>query len=78
MGNAMTFGANASFKSIVGKCENYAHDEDVTIEAKLKNMNGPAQPAMNPTEVATTTAKVVTVERHPNDDPNWNGPVKDA
>jgi hypothetical protein len=79
MGAPMTFGQNASFKSIVSKCDGLSEDmEDSTIEARLSSMSGPYQPAMQGTEQSKATAKVVTVKRHPNDDPNWNGPGKDA
>lgn len=79
MGAPMTFGQNASFKSIVSKCDGLSEGmEDTTIEDRLRSMAGPQQPAMNPTEQTVATAKVVAVEGHPNDDPNWNGPRKDA
>ena len=72
----VTFGQNASFTSIVSKCDGFdVEDEDTTIEARLRSMAGPQQPAMNPaSSEATPSAAVVKVKRHPSDDPNWNGP----
>lgn len=73
----ISFGQNASFKSIVSRCAGTEVDEeDQTIEYRLKQMAGPSQPAMNPTESTVAGTEVVTVKIHPNDDPNWNGPTK--
>ena len=78
MGAPMSFGANANFKSIVSKCGGLSEDmEDSTLEQRI-SMQGPYQPPFQGTEQSEATAKVVTVTRHPNDDPNWNGPRKDA
>lgn len=78
---AMSFGANASFQSIISKCSRTeVEEDDMTLEMRLKAMAGPTQPAMNhPTESTIAAgAKVVVPKIHPNDDPNWNGPTKDA
>lgn len=76
---SITFGQNASFKSIVSRCDGLDFmDEDSTLEGRLKSMAGPQQPAMNPTEQDKANHKTVVPTLHPNDDPNWNGPRKDV